>query len=557
VTASEQIKSGIPPAEVGTAAVTLRHVIGKLGPDVLQVVVAPRGFDVKVGETTIDDPFDTAPFNRHAIVLAIGTRPDSHEAKSLISRAAEAEAAAVVFKLHGRECDCVGHAQAVGLALLALSDEMSWDQCGALLSLALPSIEVASSIPDIGSVPLGDLFALANAIAGVVGGAVTIEDAGTRVLAYSALPGQVIDEPRRQTILGRQVPNIPVFRAPYRDLREKPDVVVRVKGYEGIPESMPRLAVAIRAGAQMLGSIWVIEGNTRLGVEAEQSLLEAGRIAALHLLHARVSRDINRRTKGDLFKSFLDGRGDIESIAVRLGIDQHRAFVVLAFELIAADTGEEELQRERLVDLVATYSDAYRLQAACAAVGRTVYELLPLQDGMKRKRVIKIARDIHDHARSELCLPVRASVSAIVGDLKSVPVACREAERILRVLEKDNKEYVAPIEDVRSRVTLLLLSELANKHPDLTRGPVRDIIEHDARKGTCYLQTIRAYLEAFGNSPAAAASIGVHPNTFRYRLRRAHEELNIDLTDPHERLVIELQLQLLDEARLMNRTVKP
>src|SRR5205807_518844 len=109
--------------------------------------------------------------------------------------------------------------------------------------------------------PVGDLFALANAVAAVVGGAVTIEDARSNVLAYSNLD-QPIDEPRRQTILGRRVPEDWTRRlrdeGVFRDLWAS-DGVIRF----GDPDAgaRMRLAVAIRAGTEVLGSIWVMEGD--------------------------------------------------------------------------------------------------------------------------------------------------------------------------------------------------------------------------------------------------------------------------------------------------------
>jgi len=48
----------------------------------------------------------------------------------------------------------------------------------------------------------------------MVGGAAAIEDPYLRVLAYSTLPGQPIDEHRRQGILGLQVPLRPGQRGP-------------------------------------------------------------------------------------------------------------------------------------------------------------------------------------------------------------------------------------------------------------------------------------------------------------------------------------------------------
>jgi DNA-binding PucR family transcriptional regulator len=43
----------------------------------------------------------------------------------------------------------------------------------------------------------------------------------------------------------------------------------------------------------------------------------------------------------------------------------------------------------------------------------------------------------------------------------------------------------------------------------------------------------------------AAANVGVHPNTFRYRLRRLVTMFDLHLGDPDERLVLGLQLRLL------------
>ena len=58
------------------------------------------------------------------------------------------------------------------------------------------------------------------------------------------------------------------------------------------------------------------------------------------------------------------------------------------------------------------------------------------------------------------------------------------------------------------------------------------------------METLAAYLDAFGDVRRAAASLDVHPNTFRYRLQRLVELSRLDLDDPVERLVVQLQLRL-------------
>jgi DNA-binding PucR family transcriptional regulator len=65
---------------------------------------------------------------------------------------------------------------------------------------------------------------------------------------------------------------------------------------------------------------------------------------------------------------------------------------------------------------------------------------------------------------------------------------------------------------------------------------------------------LRAWLDCFGDTVAAAESLFVHQNTFRYRLRRVAEVGEIDLTDPDQRFAAMLQLRVL---RLDGRDLRP
>ena len=62
----------------------------------------------------------------------------------------------------------------------------------------------------------------------------------------------------------------------------------------------------------------------------------------------------------------------------------------------------------------------------------------------------------------------------------------------------------------------------------------------EVRKLPDNLVTFR--LDALGDVRTAAARLTVHPNTLRYRLRRASEVAGIDLDDPSARIVHHLHL---------------
>ena len=521
---------------------TLRQLLDNLGPSVGQIVAAPRGLDIPVGEPLIYDPVERSAIDRESIVLAVATPGEGQAARRVIGDAASAGASVVVFKQHEGPTGVAHDAEEARMTVLAVPDEMSWTHLFSLLTRAmLVSEEPAAG--GIAGVPMGDLFALANAIAAMVGGAVTIEDPKARVLAYSNLEGQRIDEPRQRSILGRQVPDMPGVRALYRTLAGD-DGVHRFETVEGL-EIYPRLAVPVRVAGETLGSIWVIEGPKRLGKDAERALTEAARVAALHMIHVRSSRDIERRMRGDLLRSLLEGRGSAESILERLGIDPRVALAVVAFEL-QTDAVHEDLHRERLVDLVALYCEAFRRRAACVSIGRTVYALLPVPRSIAEDRIESLAQEIVDHATSTLHIPIRAAIGSTVTGARSIPRARAEADRVLRVLAAGpGAKTVATLSDVGSRAVLLELHEVTRDHPDIARGQVQAVVAHDIEHGTDYRVTLEAYLDAFGDIREASARIGVHPNTFRYRLRRLVEVFGIKLTDADDRLVLGLQLRLL------------
>ena len=545
------------PSHVDESA-DLEALLESLGTAVVELVAAPRGLGVGVGEPVIYDESERSSIAPGAVVLAIGIRPGTPEAAKLLLDAEQVDASAVIFK---RGIDPAGLSQAVaasGVAVLSVPEEMTWTQLHGFLLNARRFSPQADGGDGIAGVPIGDLFALANAIAGMVGGAVTIEDPARRVLAFSTLGDQAIDAARRRSILGREVPDSPGMRKLYRRVLETEGVMTADRdtllevlegGLEEVEELDPRSAVAIRAGGRMIGSIWVDHPVTPLGEEALRALTEAARIAAPHLIQARAARDVERRIRGEMLLAVLEGRASAEENATRLGFVANARFTVLAVSAAAREE-IDQFERERLVDLVGVYCEALHGPSGAMAIGENVYALLQVDDAPERERVLRVARETQGHAGARIG-GILAAVSSTVDGVKEVAAARREAERVLEVLRSGRvPQTLATIEDVRSQVVLLELQELKLEHPSLMRGKLSTVLEHDAEHGTHYALTLRAYLDAVGDVVGAAAGISVHPNTFRYRLRRLRELFDIDLKNADERLVLELQLRLLGDDAL-------
>ena len=157
-----------------------------------------------------------------------------------------------------------------------------------------------------------------------------------------------------------------------------------------------------------------------------------------------------------------------------------------------------------------------------------------------------LATAIVDRAAKALRLELRAGIGSPAETLDAVAASRREADEVVGVLAAMPDRRVASIGAVRAQVILQRLCDAADRDPGLAAGKVATLAEQDAAKGTAWVQTLRAYFDAFGDMASAAAMVNVHPNTFRYRLRRITEVFGLDLQDPDERLVAELQLRFLD-----------
>ncbi|WP_345763422.1 hypothetical protein [Diaminobutyricibacter sp. McL0608] len=182
----------------------------------------------------------------------------------------------------------IAAAHAAGVALLAVDPALTWGELYTLIS----TLHAACSP---GETQFDDLFTLADQLAADIGGAVAIEDLSMRVLAYSTIEGQRIDDQRMEGILRRRVPRYTADAEEYLSVMRSEAAIWSHEPHE----HLPRLAMAVRAHGQALGSIWVVQGDRPLKLEAAETLAEAARAAAPHLARINLAADEVRRHRDE------------------------------------------------------------------------------------------------------------------------------------------------------------------------------------------------------------------------------------------------------------------
>ncbi|MET8446999.1 helix-turn-helix domain-containing protein [Streptomyces sp. NPDC005209] len=508
-------------------ACTLGDLLDVIGGPSVRLHTAPAGLTVPVAEVLLYDAHAPLPHLPGALLLAVGVRAAA--AGPLVRAAAEAGMTGVVVR--GPDGP-VGEAEARSVALLSVDEDAAWHHVHLLLASAIGARPAASGSG------LGDLFALADAIAAAAGGATAIEDPRQRILAYSTVAGQAVDEDRRQGILGLQVPASSENTEQYRVLFAA-DRPVRLPALRDA--DLPRLAMPVRAGGETLGSVWVVDGGT-LAPDAEETLTQGASTAALLLLRARAAQELARHQNSDLLRRLLEGTADASTAAQRLGLEG--SLRVAAFVLdSAASVPDAERTALRLLDVVRLQCEARYGRHACVLVDGVVYALLPGPGARHRA----LAEDIVARAGQALRVPVRAALGEVVPDVGGVVDSRADADLVLRVL--DRHLPVATVDEVRPRITLLRLTELLSQRRELSAGAWRRVLAYDAEHGTDYARTLVCWLDAGCDMAGAAKLLAVHPNTCRYRLRQAQQHTGIDLDDPDERLMLWLQLRVLAGLR--------
>ncbi|MBY8879497.1 PucR family transcriptional regulator [Actinacidiphila acidipaludis] len=190
-----------------------------------------------------------------------------------------------------------------------------------------------------------------------------------------------------------------------------------------------------------------------------------------------------------------------------------------------------------------TGSDAVTLlgERAEAAASRAGEPLLAVREG--ERLIVLAAADAGalaaaaDLADAEDALAAGLSAAAEVPD---VPEAHQQAERALAVALRRGRNLVEHDEVGAGSVMPLLADDAVRAFAE---GLLRPLREHDSTSRGDLVASLAAWLSHHGQWDAAAADLGVHRHTLRYRMRRVEEILGRSLDDPDVRMELWLALK--------------
>ncbi|WKG02083.1 CdaR family transcriptional regulator [Mycolicibacterium sp. HK-90] len=515
--------------------VSLGQLLLALDATLVRLVQAPRGLDLPVASAALIDSDDVrlglAPSAGSADVFFLLGVSEQDALRWVEQQSARRPPTAIFIKEPSGAV--VARAVAAGTAVVAVDPRARWERLYRLVNHVFEH-HGDGALHDSGT----DLFGLAQSVADRTHGMVSIEDAQSHVLAYSASSDEA-DELRRLSILGRAGPpehlawiaQWGIFDA----LRSRPEAVrVAERPELGL---RPRLAIGIfqpaadeRRAPAFVGTIWVQQGSRPLADDAEEVLRGAAVLAARIMARLAATPSTHAvRVQELLGLGDPDTPVEVELIARELGVAADGRAAVIGFDSGAASG--------RLADVLALSASAFRHDAQMASAGSRVYVLFPSTG----KAVTSWVRGTVAALRAELGLQLHAVIASPVAGLAGAAGARADVDRVLDSAERHPGALAAVTSLAEARTTVLLDEIVTAIATDerLIDPRVRALRADEP----VLAETLGVYLDCFGDVAAAAQHLHVHPNTVRYRIRRVEQLLGASLNDADVRLLLALSLR--------------
>ncbi|MGW4199982.1 PucR family transcriptional regulator [Streptomyces sp. NPDC004726] len=289
---------------------------------------------------------------------------------------------------------------------------------------------------------------------------------------------------------------------------------------------------SLGSGRRVRGALAVGTG-ARLGTSERYAVHSAVALLTLTTERSRSLQEAEQRLGTAVLRMLLSGQRDH---ARAVAGDLYGTLLDSPFRLLIAEPARD-------ADDEALDSLAEALESAASRRGEAAI-VVPEPDG----RLVVLAAD--GGAVVAACLDGYGAKDATEGGVfiglsaPTGPIAAadayKQAGQALSVAHRRGRALVEHEELAAGSIVPLLADDAVRAFAD---GLLRALYEHDAKGRGDLVASLRAWLSRHGQWDAAAADLGVHRHTLRYRMRRVEEILGRSLDDPDVRMELWLALK--------------
>jgi purine catabolism regulator len=373
---------------------------------------------------------------------------------------------------------------------------------------------------------------IADVLGKLIMRAVTIEDVEGRVLATHSIT-VMEDHVRRESLARGQTPAEflqHLERLGHLDSLHRSSEPVRIPPLDDLG-ARGRVVCPIRLKGELVGFVWIIEGDQPLSDLDLRAAENTAVVSALHIAHQRELASLEARLHHTLLDSLLSGQVTLTpqtlERAALMGFDpdsRYRVGIIVLDEPLPLER-EGFLRRERLAGRLRLCLEETGVHPLISFSSNQVRFLLPdtvrpewLWERLRGPSVALLLG--RPYQEMEGITRSYAEASALVPHMRLGRLATYDSMLLPRVMAGETEAQDAFLE--------------------LLFGPLRRV-----RGGGVLIQTLLTLAECGFHQKRTATVLNLHINTLRYRLRRATDITRLDFDDAETRFRLQLARHLL------------
>ncbi|MGI6684120.1 MAG: PucR family transcriptional regulator [Bacillota bacterium] len=386
----------------------------------------------------------------------------------------------------------------------------------------------------------GGIKALVHVLARIIGNPVLIADFGLEQSEADSLDDNLTVQTLEETVKKKKYSESPS------------------QGYEQFQDclngkNVQSFIFPIKAGNRILGNIFIWEWAKPLQRNDFRSIENCTAFAALEMLKLRAVLDVQSKYQQEFIEDLLSPESQLRVAALDkakyFGFNTSIPHAVCFVQEEGVNEGEvsDEEHNLRLRKVIETYFKNHRKDILCAIRKNSFIFLYPFRTTSLSK------------AKSEIFFECRKFLSYMDSYLKNTKLiigigrayheplslwkSYLEARKGIIAAGLVNTDRVIHFDDLG--VYRILSMVAAGEEASLfCRDILAPLIEYDSNNNRDLMETLEVYFKFNGNLKAVSKAMFTHYNTIIYRIQRIEEILQLKLTDPEDRLCIELALKL-------------
>lgn len=379
----------------------------------------------------------------------------------------------------------------------------------------------------------GNLQDLATAFGNLINRAITIEDMDGRILAFHTIESEE-DQVRHISMVSGLTPPEVFANLDQIGYLHQMRTTTKPLHIPGLPNIgfKPRVVCPIRLKSGTVGLVWIIEGDRPLSELDMRAAEHAAIVAALHITQQRELNLLESRMGYTFIDALLEGHFESTPHALEraslLGFDpdaRYRVGLIILNEPVPLSK-EGFLRRESLAESVRRHLRFLNLAPLVSVSLNRISLLFP--EKCNGDMIWKLIKD----------KGVALAFGQVYSGVDGVQKSYREAISLLPYLTTNTCQYYAQ----------LLLPRVLMGDDEARKIFIHTLLGSlkTQRNGDVLSETLLTWARNGFHFASVANIMNIHPKTLQYRLTRAADLLNIDLSDTDIRFQLQLAAHLLE-----------